>query len=53
MFIEANGANIGLVRRPICPNIDTMLSGFLQVEEHPATEDADERGTSQNKKYGV
>ena len=50
-FIEANGSDIGLVGRPICPNINTMLSGFLQIEEHPAAEDAKESGTTQSIKY--
>ena len=29
------------VRGPICPGIDTVLVGFLQVEEHAASEDAE------------
>ena len=49
-FIEANGADVGLVRRPIRPNVDTMLSGFLQIEEHPTAEDAEKSWATQNSK---
>ena len=51
-LIEANGTDVELVRRPIRPNVYTMLSGFFQIEEHPTAEDAKECGTSQNGKNG-
>ena len=46
-FNEANGTDVGLVRRPIRPNVDTMLGGFLQIEEHPTAEDAENGRTTQ------
>ena len=36
-LIEVNGADFCLVGRPIRPDVDAMLSGFLQVEEHPTS----------------
>ena len=31
------------VRAPVRPNIDPMLGSLLEVEEHPAAEDAEKR----------
>ena len=50
-FMEPNGTDVGLVGRPVRPDIDTMLSSFLQIEEHPAAEDAKQSGTAQSTKY--
>ena len=52
-FIEANGADVEPVRRPIRPDIDTVLSGLLQIEEHPTAEGTEERGTTQKNKYNT
>ena len=35
------------VRAPVCPNIDPMLGSLLEVEEHPASEDAEKRWTAE------
>ena len=45
-IIETNGSDVGLVRRPIRPDVDAMLSGFLQIEKHPTAEDTEDRGTT-------
>ena len=45
-LIERNGTDVRLMGRPIRPDIDTMLGGFLQIEEYSTAEDAEERGTT-------
>ena len=52
-IVEANGTDVGLVRSPVRPDVDTVLSSLLQVEEHPTAKDAEECGTSPDIKYVV
>ena len=52
-FTEANGADVRLVGGPVCPNIYTVLSGFLQIEKHPTAEDAEDSGAAQDSKYAI
>ena len=38
------------IRGPVCSDIDPMLRSFLEVEEHVATEDAEEGRASKSHK---
>ena len=50
-FVEAHGTVC--VRRPVRPDVDPVLSSFLKIEEHMASEDAEERWAPEGKKYGL
>ena len=39
------------VRAPVRPNVDPMLGSLLEVEEHPASEDAEKCRTAEGEDY--